>query len=215
MSESFLSISLMEEEDIVDPATLDGSKAVFDRQVSIQLRKADDPTQSGIQETIRLRILEHSSGSTLERIVLELTSEADLFFHLTCTITADSYTALQAEQQLMVGFDEFPAIVADTTSKCIETPEDFLAVLFISEAGASRFEFIHNIGYKYIEVLSLRFDRSEESVVRAHILHKYSALKQRCAALDGHLSLLKNTIRVKLPALYLQLQKRVGSPGEP
>ena len=52
-----------------------------------------------------------------------------------------------------------------------------LAVFVILSDGRARLDFIQNMEYKFVELLSATFVRSSDEVVRQHITYRYNALK--------------------------------------
>ena len=87
----------------------------------------------------------------------ELTSENDLFFHYTHNVDEDSFRQMQEGQKLMVEFADYTNILIKMISSCIKEPHSFLAVFIMSRDGSAKLDFIQNIEYKFIELLSCEF----------------------------------------------------------
>jgi hypothetical protein len=66
----------------------------------------------------------------------------------------------------MVDFHEYPNILVKMLNSCIKEPQSFLAVFIMQSDGNSRLDFIQNIEYKFIELLSCDFVASPDEVVR-------------------------------------------------
>lgn len=200
---------------IADPITKDGSQVAFDKVVPLQLRKADDPTATSSQEMIRFRVLILGDPTSPEAVTVELTSENDVFFYLISRVDSESFQRIKDQQRITVDFAAFPKVITELVNSSIKEPESVLGVLFVindfagndSENYGARLEFIQNIGYKYIEVLTLCFNIGSDELVKAQVQYRFTASRRRAAALDSQLTALRNTIRVKLPALYQQLQR--------
>lgn len=97
---------------------------------------------------------------------IELTSENDLFFHYTHIVDEDSFRQMQEIQKLMIEFNEYPSILMKMVNSCIKEPHSFLAVFIMSRDGTAKLDFIQNIEYKFIELLSADFLASSEEIVR-------------------------------------------------
>lgn len=75
----------------------------------------------------------------------------------------------QESQRLMVGFVDYPAALLRLLNQCIREPHLHLAVYVMQPNGEARLDFIHNMEYKFVEMLSARFVASPEDVVRQQV----------------------------------------------
>lgn len=73
--------------------------------------------------------------------------------------------------------------------------------------GSARLDFIQNIEYKFIELLSLDFANSPDEVVRRQIAYRYNSLKTKLSLMQDRISSISNMIKLKNPSLLLQIQK--------
>ena len=64
-------------------------------------------------------------------------------------------------------------------NSCIKEPHSFLAVFIMNKDGTAKLDFIQNIEYKFIELLSCDFEASKEEVVRQNITYRYNSLKSK------------------------------------
>ena len=147
-----------------------------------------------------------------DNVRLELSSESNLFFHYSHDIDPETYAELQEAQKLMVEFAEYPTVLLRMLNSCIKEPHTHLAVFTTeSEEGGSRLDFIQNMEYKFVELLSLSFDESPEELVRQHITYRYNAVKSRLAMMQARLADVNAIVRVKNPSLLLTLQSAGGA----
>jgi hypothetical protein len=77
--------------------------------------------------------------------------------------------------------------------------------------GMAKLDFIQNIEYKFIELLSCQFLASSEEIVRTSITYRYNAVKSKVQLMEARLKDVNNLVKVKNPSLLLQLQK--AQPG--
>ena len=98
---------------------------------------------------------------------MELTSENDLFFHYSHTLDEAGFRAVQEQQKLMVDFAEYHTVLIRMLSTCIKEPHSHLAVFVMQRAGRAHLDFIQNMEYKFIELLSVAFCASDDETVRA------------------------------------------------
>jgi hypothetical protein len=81
-------------------------------------------------------------------------------------------------------------------NNCIKEPHSHLAVFVIEREGLARLDFIQNMEYKFVELLSCNFIASPEDVIRAHICFRYNTLKSRLALVQARLQDIESLIKV-------------------
>ena len=114
---------------------------------------------------------------------------------------------MQESQKLMIDFSELPTILIRMLNASIKEPHSFLAVFIMNRDGRARLDFIQNIEYKFIELLSLDFVASTEETVRQQITFRYNSVKSKLAILQARLQDISALVKVKNPSLLLQLQR--------
>ena len=77
----------------------------------------------------------------------------------------------------------------------------------MSKDGKARLDFIQNMEYKFIELLSCAFVASPEETVRQHITYRYNSVKSKLALMQARLQDINTLVKIKNPSLLLQLQK--------
>ena len=194
----------------MDPSLADGHRVLYDREVPFELRIQDPssgPQEVGTLESIRVKVLLLGEDTNPQHLKLELTSENDLFFHYLHTTDEASFRNMQDAQKLMIEFSEYPTILVRMLNSCIKEPHSFLAVFIMRRDGQARLDFIQNIEYKFIELLSCDFVASTEEMVRQQITFRYNAVKSKLALIQARMQDLNALVKVKNPSLLLQLQK--------
>lgn len=83
----------------------------------------------------------------------------------------------------------------------------FFAVFFMGNDGTAKLDFIQNMEYKFLELLSLDFHASSEEIVRQNISFRYSVLKAKDQILQNRLKDISSIIKIKNPTLLTQLQR--------
>jgi hypothetical protein len=77
----------------------------------------------------------------------------------------------------------------------------------------ARLDFIQNMEYKFVELMTCVFIRSSEDIIQNQITYRYNAMKQKLAILQNRLHEINNLVKTKNPSLLLQLQKSTaGAP---
>lgn len=97
--------------DEADPSRADGSRVIYDREVPVEVRvqAPGRPAEVGSLETLRTKVLVLDGDSgRLARVAVELTSDADLFFHHVHRLDETGFGALQEAQVWMVAAGERP-----------------------------------------------------------------------------------------------------------
>ena len=92
-------------------------------------------------------------------------------------------------------------------NSCIKDPHSFLAVFIMDHHGKAKLDFIQNIEYKFIELLSCEFLASSEETVRTSITYRYNAIKSKVQLMEARLKDVNNLVKVKNPSLLLQMQR--------
>jgi hypothetical protein len=83
----------------------------------------------------------------------------------------------------------------------------FFAVFFMQKDGNAKLDFIQNMEYKFLELLSIEFAAANEDQIRQNISFRYSLLKAKSSVLQGKLKDIIALLKLKNPSLLLQLQK--------
>jgi hypothetical protein len=77
----------------------------------------------------------------------------------------------------------------------------------MQKEGSARLDFIQNIEYKFIELLSLEFYNSPDDTVRKQISFRYNSLKSKLNLTQDRITTINNMVKLKNPSLLLQIQK--------
>ena len=200
--------------DDMDPSLSEGHRIVYDREVPFELRIQEansGPQEVGTLEAVKAKILILEDQGRLHNIKVELTSENDLFFHYTHSVDENSFKMMQEAQKLMIEFNEYSNILVKMLNSCVKEPHSFLAVFIMERNGQARLDFIQNIEYKFIELLSCDFFASSEEVVRQQITFRYNSVKSKLAVMQARLQDVSALVKVKNPSLLLQIQKGLNS----
>ncbi|CAM9571902.1 unnamed protein product [Chrysoparadoxa australica] len=194
----------------MDPSLSDGSRTIYDREVPFELRvqeNTDGPQQVGTLEAIRVKVLLLGDDDAPQSVRMELSSEADLFFHYTHEIAPEKFRDVADTQRLMVEFNDYPNILIRMLNQCIKEPHNHLAVFVMQHDVHARLDFIQNMEHKMVEMLTVEFQRTPEDTVQHHITYRYNAMKSRLALMQARLQDVNNLVKLKNPSLLLQLQK--------
>ncbi|ETV99780.1 hypothetical protein H310_07827 [Aphanomyces invadans] len=196
--------------DDVDPSIAGGYRVVYDRETPFELRIQDSdnaPQQVGTLEAIKVKILLLGDENDLKALKIELSTETDLFFYYSHVCDLEGFHLVQEQQKLMVDFSDYANVLIRMLNNCIKEPHNHIAVYLMQADGRARLDFIQNMEYKFVELLSVDFARSPEEIVRQHIAYRYNTVKNRVTALQSRLHEVNNLVKVKNPSLLLQLQK--------
>lgn len=194
----------------MDPSLVNGYYIFYEREVPFELRvseAADMPQEVGALEAIRVKILLKGDQQQPDALRVELTSETNLFFHYVHELTEASFHDLQEGQKLMVEFAEYSSVLLRMLNNCIKEPHTHLAVFIMHDSGEARLDFIQNMEYKFVELLSCRFSNSSEEEIRDQITFRYNTIKSRLALMQARLADVNALVKIKNPSLLLQLQR--------
>ncbi|CAL6029128.1 Centriolar_protein SAS N-terminal domain-containing protein [Hexamita inflata] len=179
------------------PFETETSHELFAREITIDLRRDDTPSQEGFQEQIYVKVLQDG-----DKTIILLSSEHDLFFHYTCVIDESNFNELAQEQNLTVNMLDFGAFIVKLLNSALRDPRSFIILMFLSEDGQANVTFTENFkNYKFLEILTLPLAISTEDVIRCDITSRYLTIKQKNNDLQTQLTQLQNMIKLKLPGL--------------
>lgn len=101
-----------------------------------------------------------------------------------------------------------------------QEPHTFLAVFIMNREGQGRLDFIQNVSFKFVELLSIPFARSSDDVIRQQIAFRYNAVKSKLGVMQSRLQDIVGLVKLKNPSLLLAIQKQPaggaaggGAPG--
>lgn len=133
----------------------------------------------GTLESIKVKVLVLGEDASIHSIRIELSCESDLFFHFSSTLDEAGFQEVQERQKLMVDFPDYPNVISRMLNNCIKEPHNHLAVFVIQQSPVrtGRLDFIQNMEYKFVELMSCHFEHSQDEVVQQQISYRYNAMK--------------------------------------
>jgi hypothetical protein len=66
--------------------------------------------------------------------------------------------------------------------------------------GQARLDFIQNMEYKFVELLSVAFLRSPDDLIRQAVAFRYNSLKAKVQVLTSRLSEVTSIVKIKNPS---------------
>ena len=195
--------------DCKDPSLSEGHKLIYNREAPFELRLEDNngPQEVASFESIRCKILIKGEINHPIQIRLELSCENDLFFHFTSDIDEEIYKIMQENQKLTVNFIEFANLIKRLFNNCINEPQSYISVFIMQKEGTARLDFIQNIEYKFVELLSVDFVNSPDDTVRRQIGYRYNALRTKLEMMQERIQTINNIVKIKNPSLVQQMRK--------
>ena len=199
--------------DIVGPSVEDGYVVRYEREVPIEIRSdirsaAEGGHHTGILESIKVKMLVKGNEESPSSMRLELTSEADLFFSYVHEINDEAYRVLQDDQKLMVTFGDYPNVLIRMLNSIIREPHIHLGVLTMTaDANNAHLDFIQNMEYKFVELMTCSFQRAPEEIVQQQITYRYNSMRQKLVQTQARLFEINHLVKTKNPSLLLHLQK--------
>jgi hypothetical protein len=192
-----------------DPSLSEGHIMLYDREVPFELKLEDNngPQEVESFEAIRCKILCGGDQTNPEQVRIELSCENDLFFHYTSNIDEETFKLIQESQKLTASYRELIGFLKKLLNNCINEPQTYIAVFIMQKDRSARLDFIQNIEYKYIELLSLDFVDSPDETVRKQISYKYNAVRTKLELVQNRIKAISNIVKAKNPSLLLQIQK--------
>jgi len=105
----------------------------------------------------------------------------------------------------MIDFPDYASVLCRSLNSAIKDPHSYLAVFVMHSDGHARLDFIQNMEYKFVELLSCNFMRTPEAAVRERISYRYNTVKSKLAMLQARITDVQKIVQAKNPSLLLQL----------
>lgn len=208
--------------EVADPSVANGYTVRYEREVPIEIRSDKSSSSDvggqtgGVLESIKVKMLVQGSEEAPACMRLELTSEADLFFSYIHEINDEAYRVLQDDQKLMVSFGDYPNVLIRMLNSIIREPHIHLGVFTMTaDANSAHLDFIQNMEYKFVELMTCSFERCPEDIVQRQITYRYNSMRQRLALTQARLFEMNHLVKTKNPSLLLHLQKGNGHEKSP
>lgn len=197
----------------MDPSLADGYHTVYDREVPLEIRnqQGNEEVKQGTLESIKVKMLLLGPDESPISVRLEFSSEADLFYHYMHIIDENGYRQVQIAQKLMVEFPDYPNVLIRMLNSCIREPHIHLGIFTMLGESDARLDFIQNMEYKFVDLMTCHCIRSPEDVVQQQITYRYNAIKQKLSIMGARLHEINTLVKAKNPSLLLQLQKATSN----
>jgi hypothetical protein len=108
----------------LDPSTQGGFRITYAREVPLEMRlqTADAaPAEAGTLEAILCKIaVREGEDGRARQVKVELSSEADMFFHYTHIVDEKGFNIMRDEQKLMVDFSNYANVLATSLQNAIK-----------------------------------------------------------------------------------------------
>lgn len=180
--------------------------SIHHAQVSIEVRNGNEQNQGvGDMAEFRVKVLVLGDDDRPQNVRLELTTDSDLFFHYFHTVDGKAFDVMRSRQKLMIPFQKYTDVLIATLNNCVKRPRVYMSVLYVNANGTARLDFIQNMEYKFVELLSVRFTRSPDEAVRQQIAYRYNAVKTQLQRVQAKLAGINKLIRARNPSLLQHL----------
>jgi hypothetical protein len=186
-----------------DPTCKEGFRVVYAKEVPFEMRLQETeeaPQEVGTLEAILAKVAVQGDPAAPTAIKVELSSESDLFFHYSHVVDERAFKQLREEQRLMIEFNDYANVLARSLNQAIKEPQTHLAVYIMNRDGQARLDFIQNMEYKFVELLSVAFLRSPDDLIRQAVAFRYNSLKAKVQVLTSRLSEVTSIVKIKNPS---------------
>ncbi len=186
---------------------------------AVELLRPSPPHSSPLPSHLPFPVSRAPPSPAAQR--LELSSETDLFFHYSHSLDERTFRSVREEQRLMIEFQDYANVLARSLNLAIKEPHSHLAVFIMNRDGNARLDFIQNLEYKFVELLSVSFLQSAEAVIREHISFRYRAVREKLTLTQARLNEVTNIVSARARALLLfsaaltAARERASPPNPP
>lgn len=124
-----------------------------------------------------------------------------------------SFKAIQLEQNLSVDYQGFLEEIVRILENMVHDPKNYFAIMNVGRNTTPNIEFVQNLEYKYLQLLSLDCEQASDDLIRSNITYRFSTLKAKHTYLKNKLRDITAVLKLKNPSLLLSLLKtQAGKP---
>jgi len=125
-----------------------------------------------------------------------------------------NYPSIKERQQLNVDFEGFIGLMIKLLNSIHAEPHVYFGILQLFPDNRSRLDFVQNLQYKYVDLVSLDLEECLEEEVKESITYRYNIIKAKLSFLQSKFKQFSNVVKTKNPGLMVQMQKTFkGSNG--
>jgi hypothetical protein len=132
-------------------------------------------------------------------------------------LAQETYPALRDRQQLNVEFEGFIGLLIKLLNSIHTEPNVYFGILQLFPGNRAKLDFVQNLQYKYIDLVSLELEGSPEEEVKESITFRYNVIKAKLSYLQNKFKQFSTMVKTKNPSLMVQMQKtfKSGQTGVP
>ena len=202
-SKSVTSFNLGNE--ICDPSLRYGGEIIFNNEVPIEFRS--DETKQSEMIILRIKIIEVKEDDQLSLLIIELTSESDIFFLFELTFNNEDFNKFKKEQKMNTSFEEFPHILIEILTEAAKQTEVYsINFTLMEDHGSLNVQQI--LKFKTVDIFSLGFVPSPDEYVRDQIQYRYNTVRIAANTSRAELSNLYSMLKIKNPGVFKQMKHR-------
>lgn len=110
--------------DDLDPTTAGGFRLTYAKEAPLEVRMQTTdaaPSEAGTLEAILCKVaVREGDDGRVKQVKVELSSEADMFFHYTHIVDDKGFAAMRDEQKLMIDFASYASVLASSFNNAIK-----------------------------------------------------------------------------------------------
>ena len=175
----------------LDPSLEDGFQRLFSSSIPFELRDQavhEGPQTIGTLELLQVQLLT-KEGSSFSHVRVEVTKEADLFFHYSFEVEDTEFYASKEGKE--ADFPDYPHKLIRAFNSCVERPESHLAVFVVPPGGSTaRLDFVENGELDFIKLMSIQFSRTRGELLQRHVAFRYNVVKSKLALAESRLEVM-------------------------
>ena len=200
-SKSVTSLNLGNE--IYDPSLRDGGKIIFNNEVPVEFRS--DETKQSEMVILRFKIIEIKEKDQLSLLVIELTSESNIFFLFELTFNNEDFNQFKKEQKMETEFAEFPQVLIEILTE-VAKQTDVFNINFTLKKDHGSLNIQQILKFKTVDIFSLGFIPAPDDYVRDQIQYRYNTVRMEAITARAELNNLYSMLKIKNPGALKQIK---------
>ena len=119
-----------------------------------------------------------------------------------CKLDEKSFDKIRKTQHLNFNFQQLIPMLVKQINLCQKQINQYSAVLVLNKISSHRLDFLENIEYKRIELLSLEFEDLDEEAIKNYVTFRFTKVKMSRQIIEKKLKDVMSMTKLKNQNLY-------------
>lgn len=142
-----------------------------------------------------------TADSHYTEINMEINNDSDLFFVYVCRMDQKRFQKVKKQQGINFPFSHLLAMLVKQLQLCDKQISQYAAIFYLNPNASPRLDFIQNIEYKRIQLISFEFEELPEELLKDYITYRFTKLKKSNELIVTKIKTIIGEVKLKNPKL--------------